>query len=239
MAELDRPGEYGPQSRENLLDVVLEKIQKAGKSAIFSRVVYVARFSRREQNLDGLKEFHKRIIDKHDSGNEVSGMMLVYPACMVHMLEARTSTLMAILKDTVAAPQGDSKIAEARVVSSTEDISARCYTAWYCSFINTASAVDVMDPCDTTTIVKTASEVNAFLRKVGQSLTGQSEPEVRRRLTSLESYVDGTPAPEVLLSLTPAEDAPTMEEYLDIFNGPVNVDLDSESVWPMPTPLKF
>lgn len=31
------------------------------------------------------------------------------------------------------------------------------------------------------------------------------QPEVRRRLASLESYVDGTPAPEVLLSLTPAE----------------------------------
>lgn len=35
------------------------------------------------------------------------------------------------------------------------------------------------------------------------------------------------------------QDAPTIEEYLDIFNGPVNVDLDSESVWPMPVPLKF
>lgn len=35
-------------------------------------------------------EFHKKLIDKHDLNNEVSGMLLVYPACMVHMLEVRT-----------------------------------------------------------------------------------------------------------------------------------------------------
>ncbi len=37
----------------------------------------------------------------------------------------------------------------------------------------------------------------------------------------------------------PIQDAPTISEYLDIFAGPVNVDLDVESVWPMPAPLKF
>ena len=68
--------------------------------------------------------------------------------------------------------------------------------------------------------------------------TLQLQPEIKRRLASLESAVDGLPAPETVLSLTPAEDAPTLTEYLDIFNGSVNVDLDSDSVWPMPMPLK-
>ena len=57
-------------------------------------------------------------------------------------------------------------------------------------------------------------------------------------MANLESHVDGIPAPESILSLTPAEDAPTVAEYLDIFGGTVNVDLDSESVWPMPMPIK-
>ncbi len=53
-------------------------------------------------------------------------------------------------------------------------------------------------------------------------------------MASLDSYHDDMPAPEVVLSLVPAEDAPTLEEYLDLFDAPINVDLDSERVWPMP-----
>jgi hypothetical protein len=58
-------------------------------------------------------------------------------------------------------------------------------------------------------------------------------------MSSLDSYAENIPAPEVILSLCPADDAPTLDEYLDIFNGPANVDLDSELVWPAAAPLKF
>lgn len=36
----------------------------------------------------------------------------------------------------------------------------------------------------------------------------------------------------VILPL-PLQDAPTIDEYLELFDEPVNVDLDSERVWPM------
>ncbi len=35
------------------------------------------------------------------------------------------------------------------------------------------------------------------------------------------------------------QDAPTVSEFLDIFDSPINVDLESEQVWPMPPPLKY
>ena len=31
----------------------------------------------------------------------------------------------------------------------------------------------------------------------------------------------------------------TLEEFLDIYDAALDVDLDSENVWPMPPPLKF
>jgi hypothetical protein len=36
-----------------------------------------------------LAAFHERLVEKHDPGNEISGLLLVYPACMMHMLEVR------------------------------------------------------------------------------------------------------------------------------------------------------
>ncbi len=37
----------------------------------------------------------------------------------------------------------------------------------------------------------------------------------------------------------PPQDAPTLNEYLEIFDAPINVDLDSEQVWPLPPPLQY
>lgn len=239
---IDEGGEHdfgGNQQRTNLLDVVLEKLKNSGKTTIFSRVVYVARLNRREQKVDELQEFYRRVLERNDQASEVSGLLVVYPTCMMHMLEARTSTLMAILEDLNSSAAKDSAIAEARILSSTEDIPTRCFSQWHCTFVNSASPADKAEACDPSSLIKTASDVTGFMRRVGLAMEGQPAPEVDRRMASLDAYVEGVPQPEVLLSLVPAEDAPTIHEYLEIFNGPVNVDLDSESVWPMPTPLEF
>jgi hypothetical protein len=33
------------------------------------------------------------------------------------------------------------------------------------------------------------------------------------------------------------QDAPCIQEYLELFNSNVNTDLDEEKVWPVPPPL--
>jgi len=98
------------------------------------------------------------------------------------------------------------------------------------------SSVDTMDAADATTILKTATELNAFMRKVGPTLIGQSESELRKRLNAMDAFYEDMPAPEVVLSLVPADDAPSLDEYLELFDEPVNIDLDSERVWPMQPP---
>lgn len=45
--------------------------------------------------------------------------------------------------------------------------------------------------------------------------------------------------PPCCASLCCVQDAPTFDEYLEIYDSPVNVDLDSEQVWPLPAPLRY
>ena len=52
MAEADANFEA---NRENLLDVVLERLTKSGKSTILSRIIVVARLAKRETNEDSLR----------------------------------------------------------------------------------------------------------------------------------------------------------------------------------------
>ncbi|KAJ9506243.1 hypothetical protein QJQ45_014199 [Haematococcus lacustris] len=271
---------YDTASRDSLLNVVLDKLQKSGKTVIVGRVIIVARFLRREANVDHFTEFFPKLFDKFHQDGETTGILLCYPTCCVHVLEAKTSVIMSILRDMLAAGPQEHRLAEARVVASTEDIPMRCFGAWHAAFVNTATNTDNIDAADSTTIVKSASELNASMRKLGGSLTDLTEvrgeclpwwyalhaSELKRRLAAMDQYCEDLPAPELLMSLVPAEvsasssagnycpfaplptllingamhlqDAPTVEEFLDIFDAPVTVELDSEKVWPMPSMLK-
>lgn len=53
-------------------------------------------------------------------------------------------------------------------------------------------------------------------------------------LNNITTYWDGMPKVEQVLSLLTFVDAPLVTEFLDMFDGPVNIDLESERVWPMP-----
>jgi hypothetical protein len=58
--------------------------------------------------------------------------------------------------------------------------------------------------------------------------------ELKTALESIGTYWEGMPSCQTLLSLVPYEAAPTVEEFLKLFTGPVDIDLAGERVWPMP-----
>ena len=119
MVEVQEGSFESPAIRETLLDVVLDRLAKSGKNAIFTRIIYVARFVKRENSADvveGLSLLHlcfgsstdtyctvsgspfacmmvsafqRKLIEKNDHQNEVTGMLVVYPTCMLHLLEVR------------------------------------------------------------------------------------------------------------------------------------------------------
>ncbi|GIL91097.1 hypothetical protein Vretimale_9519 [Volvox reticuliferus] len=228
--------EAGP--RDSLLDVILNKVAKAGKNVLITRIVYVARMVQRHNTMESVRLQLSRVIDKHGQDGELTGFLLVYPLCYIHIIEGKTPQLMAVLRE-VLTHGSELRLTETRVISSCEDVPARYFNAWYAAFVPSSSTVEVMDPLDTFGAVKSASNINAFLRKAGPELTSPQDPETRRKLSSVDSSLEDVPAQEVVLSLAPTEDAPTVTEYLEIFDSPVNVDLESEQVWPMPAPLKY
>jgi hypothetical protein len=61
MVEVQEGSFESPAIRETLLDVVLDRLAKSGKNAIFTRIIYVARFVKRENSADvveGLSLLH-------------------------------------------------------------------------------------------------------------------------------------------------------------------------------------
>ncbi|PNH07840.1 hypothetical protein TSOC_005668 [Tetrabaena socialis] len=272
--------EAGP--RDSLLDVILARVAKTGKNVLITRIVFVARLQQRHTTLEAVKAPLARMVEKHSSEGEITGFLLCYPLCYIHVIE---------------------------VVSSCEDVPGRQFNAWYAAFLPSASNVEAMDPLDAfgwgrlgvkrggdtertgpksggqlvsarqavtsdqcrphvssvgTTgaddeareprggwgragddAVKSATDINTFLRKAGAEMNGPqdvssgglagvrrrggsrlgaAEPaalsiarpaETRRRLSSMESSFEDVPPVELVLSLVVTE------------------------VWPVPPALKY
>ncbi|KAJ7523252.1 hypothetical protein O6H91_18G043500 [Diphasiastrum complanatum] len=109
-------------TRRTLLDQVLEESPLASsKKPTPSRLVYAAISKLKDSGKHRLTSYHADILQKAAGKIErVSGFLLIYPTCCVHLIEAETSILIAVLK----ALQSDKTFFDATcVLSFTEDAS--------------------------------------------------------------------------------------------------------------------
>eukprot|EP00201_Polytomella_parva_P016612 CAMPEP_0175067436 /NCGR_PEP_ID=MMETSP0052_2-20121109/17099_1 /TAXON_ID=51329 ORGANISM="Polytomella parva, Strain SAG 63-3" /NCGR_SAMPLE_ID=MMETSP0052_2 /ASSEMBLY_ACC=CAM_ASM_000194 /LENGTH=164 /DNA_ID=CAMNT_0016334321 /DNA_START=57 /DNA_END=551 /DNA_ORIENTATION=+ len=164
-------------------------------------------------------------------------MVLVYPIVYVVVFEAKTTAILSIVKDLIA-NDTDIRLAETRVVSFTEDVPDRIFKNFY-AYVSSNSNVEIMDAFEAMGAVKAAADLGKFFRRVGPLLRSPDDLETQQLLATLESYIDEIPPLEVILSFCPTEDAPSLKEFLNIFTEPVNIDLESDRVWPMPPRLTY
>ena len=64
-----------------------------------------------------------------------------------------------------------------------------------------------------------------------RALKGQ---ELTIALENVGTYWEGMPKAEAILSLTMYEAAPSAIDFLGLFSGPVDINFESERVWPIP-----
>ncbi|KAJ7523253.1 hypothetical protein O6H91_18G043500 [Diphasiastrum complanatum] len=156
-------------TRRTLLDQVLEESPLASsKKPTPSRLVYAAISKLKDSGKHRLTSYHADILQKAAGKIErVSGFLLIYPTCCVHLIEAETSILIAVLK----ALQSDKTFFDATcVLSFTEDVPYRLFTAWLTGFIN-SSNFGPYEAFRPEMVLTAASELNINLLKWGKYLS--------------------------------------------------------------------
>ncbi|GBG87149.1 hypothetical protein CBR_g44607 [Chara braunii] len=231
----------------SLLDVVLERIQKEGKKVLLARVVYIAKTGGKESNKTQQISFHEELMNKvkGDSGEKVTGMLLVFPTCCVHVMEAETKIVLDILRELLHTwqqqQQAKTRVLDmVKIVSFTEDIPGRAFPTWMSAFLSSSNA-GPYEAEEEAKILAMACNLNISMVKLGTLFSEMSKPQQIFALDNLKSTAgDLLPkGPEVIFGMLLSEETPTLEEFMEIYDDPINVDLDSENVWPMAQPLKF
>jgi len=209
------------------------------------RVVFLAenneKVSTKEASARHLEEILSTARDEDGgvSAAPQTGIALVYPEATLVVLEASTRGVMAAaraLEESLARAPFHS----VRVCASTDDM-AVAFPAFASAFVN-VKTLEAYEPEEEERVLKTTSGVNVAMLKLGAMLR-ECAGDAGRMETTLRTLASGftelPTMPQLMGLLRTEEGAPTLEEFLDVYDAALDVDLDSENVWPMPPPLRF
>ncbi|XP_048350117.1 testis-expressed protein 47-like [Sphaerodactylus townsendi] len=184
--------------------------------------------------------FHEHLfqkISKFHLGEPVSGVLLIYPCCIIHVLESSSGTLYHILKELAAIEnQGPEPfLRDVKILVMSHNIPTKLFTQWYSTTIEVPEILGDVSQSQTTEEVIT--ECLTLILKLGVYLATLKVGNKGLR-DSLHSAVPELLIPrETIKYLCKAKDCLSPQEFLDMYNTPLQPVMDSESVWPTPTHL--
>ena len=230
------------EPRQSLLDLVQEHMAQNGKTVMISRLVYVARTVELQNNTKEISDFHEILIDEAvgDSNEKCTGLLLCYPNVSLHVIEAPHAILIALLHCLGERLAQLETINKVKILSFADDVPSRAFKDWHTAFIQGAGEVhNSYDAAEDDKIVPLASEVNLTFLKVARRMSDMAPAAVDAALQSPTLAFPELPSIKILQSLLLADGVPSSAEFLEIFDTTLDVNLDSELVWPMPLTLEF
>ncbi|XP_054977220.1 testis-expressed protein 47-like [Sorex araneus] len=175
-------------------------------------------------------------ISKHHIGEAVTGLLLIYPTTLLHILESSNDNLLNILSDYVEVKKNktDYFIQGMKIIVVSHNIPTRIFVQWYTSLIN----VPVMYLGDVTQSQSLEEVVKEFLKQIHKLAVyifntikvGNNVPD------DLHKTVPELLLPEqVIMYLYKSKDFMDPETFINMYNNPIHIISDSEIVWPAPT----
>ena len=70
-------------------------------------------------------------------------------------------------------------------------------------------------------------------------LSKRLQEELAFGIEAVRSSLPDMPTVDSILGVVLSNVAPSLPEFLEIYDAPVDLDLESDNVWPMPAPLVF
>ncbi len=228
--------------RQSLLDVVLEhkKKQKQGAARLEDRICILGKTKETQEDDEEVRDYFLDLFDLATSNDEeeaCTGVILVYPTACAVVLEAEQAILWDVVKRLHSSELDNSPVNNLTILSSSEDISKRIFNMPYSTFLNEASAAAVLFD-DSDKLVATATAANNSILQLGEKLQSLSGDEAQNLLANLRSSMTTFPTQETFSAIIDADDTPSLDEFLDFFGKPIDIQLESEIVWPAPEALE-
>ncbi|XP_056390642.1 testis-expressed protein 47-like isoform X2 [Hyla sarda] len=210
--------------------------------SIVHRLIYIARISPEQAHCRDIPDHYERLFNrliKSNLGESISGLLLLYPSCVIHMIEASSEILTGINQDLVQIQnKGESSLLQdVRILVVSHNIPSRLFPQWYFRIVRlpTMYLDDFGHGQSVETIVE---ECLTLMMKLGMFLSQILEPGSKGPGEDLYDVApDLLVREEIICFLIRSGRFLKPQEFLTMYNRPVNSSVASDLLWPAPQQL--
>ncbi|XP_051817515.1 testis-expressed protein 47 [Antechinus flavipes] len=227
--------------RKSFLHILEEKRRLQFKKFLLHRLFLVGKISG-EVDKKMITEYYEQLyqcILKVHLGENVTGIFLIYPTTILHILESSTGTLYRILQDYVSHEENKDEffLQDLKILVMSHNIPTRLFMQWYTSVV-TVPVMYLEDITQSQSKTEVITECITLVLKLGMYLLKNVKVGTKGPGDNLHNLVPELLLPEEIIKyLCKDEDFLTPAEFLRMYDKPIHVTLDAEVVWPAPVPL--
>ncbi|XP_068942189.1 testis-expressed protein 47 [Petaurus breviceps papuanus] len=227
--------------RKNYLHFLEEKRRLQFKKFLLHRMFLVSKISP-DTDKKKITEYYEQLyqhILKFHMGENVTGIILMYPTTILQVIESSAGTLYRILQDYFS-HEGDEPsflLQDLKILVISHNIPTRLFMQWYTSVI-TMPVMYLEDITQSQSKDEVVTECLTLVLKLGMYLLRNVKVGTKGPGDTLHNLVpELLPPEEIIKYLCRAEGFLTPAEFLGMYSKPIHVTMDAEVVWPAPTPL--
>ncbi|XP_012513281.1 PREDICTED: uncharacterized protein C7orf62 homolog [Propithecus coquereli] len=187
-----------------------------------------------------ISEYYEQLFQsilKHHLEEVVTGLLLIYPTSFLHILESSSGALFQILLDYLGHENDEKEffIQEMKIIVISHNIPTRLFMQWHVSAIK----VPVMYLDDVTQSQSLKEVITDFItqiHKLSLYLFKTIKVVTKGPGDNLHHAVPDLLLPEQIIKyLCESEEFMDPATFINMYNRPMHVTLDSEVVWPAPS----
>ncbi|XP_007532127.1 testis-expressed protein 47 [Erinaceus europaeus] len=225
--------------RGNYLHFQEEKQRLQLKKLLLDRIFLVAELTANTEKKD-IAEYYDQVfqsISKRHLGESVTGLLLVYPTSILHILESSNDTLFRILLDYINHEENDTDffIKSMKIVVVSHNIPTRLFIQWHVSvikvpvlYLDDVTQSQSLEEVIIEFLTQTHMLAHHIFKTVKMSSKGPGD--------NLHQVTPELLLPEQIVKyLCKSEEFLDPKTFINMYNKPLHIILDSEVVWPAPS----
>lgn len=240
---------YG-NNRVSLYDMLDAKNQAANRKTFLNRVTFVSKLRNNFSDKSKLGEYYDKMFRNQQQAlanntknvnpfnEKVTGISVIYPTIMVHVIESSIETIKEILTDLERMhADSDEMISETKILNVDHEIHIRLFPIYTFKMMNLTLESGASDPNETVDAICT--EMMTRLLRMGKFLYDQAKGTLKKETIDAlhETHPEFLPNQSNANFMLKSEELWTPKEYLEFYVKPFNIVLESDLTWPAPSKL--
>ncbi|XP_019398305.1 PREDICTED: uncharacterized protein C7orf62 homolog isoform X4 [Crocodylus porosus] len=223
------------EDRTNFLQLILSRraIQASEETkSLLHRLIFLAKISPELADKRNLAEYWERLflsLQRYYRGEGVTGLLLLYPAYVVHTVESSSDMLYSILRDLRDMHQHGQRalVLDPKILVVSHNIPSRLFQQWNYKVLNVPGRHLGYDTSREEPLERIISECVAMLLKLGMHLWKYPKSPQNLPDGVLQKVPDLIIPQDTICHLLECRDLLSPDQFLQAYDSPLNILMDS------------